>query len=177
MTSRQNKKTDKDDPFLLAGEKPVAGPFLGLDVGDARVGVAVSDALGMIARPLATVERIPRKACLDRFESLIRETGTAGAVVGLPLLEGGGEGSQAENTRAFIRSLQRRLPGLRITWWDERFTTSQAAQLREELGERPERGGSSKQRAASSSRSRRDELAAAFILQEWLDERARRRAK
>jgi len=147
----------------------LSGPFLGLDVGDARIGVAASDPTSLIARPLATVSRIPRKACLDRLESLLRDTEASGVVVGLPLLERGEAGEQAEKTRAFIRSLTRRIPRLPVAWWDERYTTDEARQHLEDRGERTWKAG----QTPEEGRSRRDELAATFLLQQWLDERRR----
>jgi len=149
----------------------LAGPFLALDVGEARVGGAVSDPGGLIARPRATVSRIPRKECLDRLETLLRETGATAAVLGLPLLESGAEGGQAARARAFARSLARRIPGLRITFSDERYTTAGAREHIRGAG----RGAARRRDAAG--RSSRDDLAAALLLQEWLDERARRRQR
>ncbi|MBX3729114.1 MAG: Holliday junction resolvase RuvX [Candidatus Sumerlaeia bacterium] len=130
------------------------GALLALDVGDRRIGVAVSES-GVIAKPLGAVERTGRKATLDALEALVRQYDVRRAVVGLPLLEGGVAGEQAEKTRAFVRSLQRRLPGLEVVEWDERHTSSEA---REILGPgRLEPG-------------RIDSVAAAVILQEYLDQ-------
>ncbi len=154
----------RDEDLLLE----LRGPFLSLDVGDARIGVAVSDSEGLLARPLDTVQRLPRKECLDHLEALLRDAGAQAVVVGLPLLESGVEGDQAGRTRAFVRSLARRIPRLPVTWWDERYTSSEADEFisaRERAARRPARRG---------ARSRRDELAATIILQEWLDERRRR---
>lgn len=164
-----------DDPFLLS----LDGPFLGLDVGDVRIGVAASDPTALIARPLDTVQRIPKTECLNRMETLLRETGAAGLVVGLPLLENGEPGEQAEKTRAFLRSLARRLPKIRVAWWDERFSTGDARNLLDGKGEThggpPGRGhGASRGLGEDASRrSRRDEIAATLLLQEWLDARRR----
>ncbi len=158
----------------------VKGPFLGLDVGDVRIGVAVSDPEAALARPLATVRREPLRECLIELERLMRETDAAGAVAGLPLLESGEEGDQARRTREFVRSLVGRVQGLRVAWWDERYTSKEADDLRRELGEgrdeadrREDRRGRAT-RDRTNARSRRDELAAALLLQEWLDERRRR---
>lgn len=167
------------DAFFLS----CPGPFLGLDVGDARIGVSVSDPTALIARPLDTIQRTPRKGCLDRLEALVRETGATGLVVGLPLLESGVEGEQAEKTRAFLRSANRRIPSLPVTWWDERYTTGGAKDLMAGKKERdtprgkgPKRSGARGGPDDSSGRSRRDELAATLLLQEWLDERRRRQS-
>jgi putative Holliday junction resolvase len=127
---------------------------MALDVGDRRIGVAVSES-GVIAQPVGAVERTGRKATLDALEALVRQYGVRTAVVGLPLLEGGAVGEQAEKTRAFTRSLQRRLPGLAVVEWDERHTSTEA---REILG------------SGRLEPGRIDSVAAAVILQEYLDQ-------
>ena len=162
MTENADRDSNRRAELL----RDLKGPYLGLDVGDVRIGVAVSDPEAVIARPLDTVHRTPKKACLDRLESIVRETGAAGAVVGLPLLESGKEGEQAERTRAFMRSLARRIPNLQYTFWDERFTSRDADAFQHDRGEH-------RKRKRKNEGSRRDELAAAMILQEWLDERSR----
>jgi len=130
---------------------------MALDVGDARIGVAVSRS-GIIADTRETITRVGRKQTLDAIGKVLEEDGVTVCVLGLPLLEGGTEGEQAEKTRAFSRSLQRRFPTLRITFHDERYTSAQAKGM---MG----RDGGAKGRV--------DQLAAAIILQEWLDSAAR----
>lgn len=131
--------------------------YLGLDVGDARIGVAVSRS-GVIADTRETIHRIGRRQTLDAIEKVVVEEGVTVAILGLPLLEGGGEGEQAEKTRAFGRSLQRRLPHLKIFFQDERHSSNAA---REIIG------------GHSGGKGRVDQVAAAVILQEWLDSPAR----
>lgn len=128
--------------------------FLGLDVGDARVGVAISRT-GVIAQPLTTLERKGRRQILDALEALVDEHGVSVVVVGLPLLEGGAAGQQARKAQAFARSLQRRLPRLEVAMQDERHSSAQARELE------PAPGG----------KGIVDRRAAAFILQRYLDAR------
>lgn len=129
---------------------------MALDVGDVRIGVAVSESR-VIATTLPAIQRTGRKAVLDVLQGLVQQYGIGTLVVGIPFLEGGAEGEQVEKTRAFVRSLTRRLPRLRVVEWDERHTSSEARGI---LGPgRHERG-------------RVDSVAAAVILQEYLDQEA-----
>jgi putative Holliday junction resolvase len=124
---------------------------LALDFGAARTGVAVSDATGTLARPLCVVERAASDAGLDRVVSLVAEHGAEVVVVGLPLTLRGERGEQARATEAFVETLRERLD-VPVEMEDERFTTALAQQT----------GG----------RAPEDALAAAHLLQGWL-ERAR----
>ncbi len=137
----------------MTGGQPV---YIALDVGDARIGVALSRS-GVLAEPYVTVERKGRRQVLDAIEAIVTETAATDCVLGLPLLEGGQEGAQAEKTRAFARSLQRRLPALRLHFFDERYTSSDAREIAANRGQR------------SPSRALIDRLAASVILQDFLD--------
>jgi putative Holliday junction resolvase len=137
-------------------ESIVRGAVLALDVGDVRIGVALSRSR-VIAEPLTTIERVGRKQTLDAIESLVKEHTVTVCVLGLPLLERGAEGEQAEKTRAFGRSLARRLPQLTIVFQDERHSSGQA---REHAGRRV---------APGKDKGLVDRLAAAFILQDYLN--------
>lgn len=128
------------------------GVILALDVGDVRIGVAVSRS-GMIAEPLTVLERSGRTQTLDAIEALVNAHGASQLVLGLPLLEGGAEGEQAEKTRAFARSLRRRLPKIPIVFQDERFSSEDARDLR------------------PGTRGPIDHLAAAVILRDYLNAR------
>ncbi len=129
------------------------GSILALDVGDVRIGLAVSESR-TIAATLPSIERNGRRATLDALERVIGQHEVRAVILGLPLLENGNEGDQAEKTRAFARSLQRRLPQLNIDFWDERYTSAEAKEI---LGGESETAG------------RVDSVAAAVILQEFLD--------
>ncbi len=124
---------------------------LALDYGAARTGVAVSDATGTLARPVGVVERAASEPGLDRVASLVAEHQAELVVVGLPLTLRGERGAQARETEAFVEALRGRL-GVPVETEDERFTTALAQQT----------GG----------RAPEDALAAAHLLQTWL-ERAR----
>jgi len=125
---------------------------LALDYGAARTGVALSDATGTLARPVETVERAGRGAGLDRVVALVVEHEVELVVVGMPLTLRGGHGEQARETTRFVERLRARLD-VPVETFDERFTTTLALQT-----------------AAESSE---DALAAAHLLQGWLDRAAR----
>jgi putative Holliday junction resolvase len=98
---------------------------LALDYGAARTGVAVSDATGLLARPLGVVERAASPAGLARIRDLVDEHGAELVVVGLPLTLRGERGSQAAETEAFVSALRDAL-GIPVESYDERFTTALA---------------------------------------------------
>lgn len=104
---------------------PTRRVYLSLDVGDVRIGVALSRS-GIIAEPLCHIERTGRTQTLDAVSELVAKYSVTDLVLGLPLLEGGKEGEQAEKTRAFARSLGRRLPALRLHFQDERYSSDEA---------------------------------------------------
>jgi putative Holliday junction resolvase len=99
---------------------------LALDFGAARTGVAVSDATGTIARPLAVVERASSPDGLRRIVELVLEEEVELVVVGLPLTLRGERGSQAEATEAFVHALRASI-STPVETYDERFTTTLAA--------------------------------------------------
>jgi putative pre-16S rRNA nuclease len=134
--------------------------FLGLDVGNRRIGVAVSDELGLTAQPVLTLERRrSRREDLRSLTRLARRFGVAGIVVGDPLHLSGDESPQTEKTRAFAAELGE-LTGLPIHLRDERLTTQEAHQILYEAG-----------RARQEHRRVVDQVAATLILQGFLDER------
>ena len=134
--------------------------YLGLDVGNRRIGVAVSDELGLTAQPVLTLERRrnPRED-LRSLARLSRRFGVAGIVVGKPLLLSGEPGSQAAKAQALAAELGE-LTGLPIHMWDERLTTREAHRILYEAGH-----------ARQQHRRVVDQVAAALILQSFLDER------
>jgi len=147
---------------VSAKPPPRSTAVLALDVGDVRIGVAISRS-GVIAEPLQTVERLGRSQVLDALQRIVEESGATLCVVGLPLLEGGAEGEQAEKTRAFARSMARRFPALKIEWWDERHSSGAA------------RGHAG--RRADGDRGLIDRIAAAVILQEYLDDQSEKKRR
>ena len=107
---------------------------LALDYGAARTGVAVSDATGTIARPLGVVERARTPKGIARLRALVAENEAELVVVGLPLTLRGERGHQAAETEAFVRELEAALD-VPVETYDERFTTSLAAQAAGDLPE------------------------------------------
>ena len=131
--------------------------FLGLDVGDRRIGEALSDPLGWTASPLAPVERASWKKDLGRIRALMQEHRVAAVVVGLPIRMDGTSGSRAEVTLEFVRRLQATTP-VPVVTWDERLTTREAERRLLEADVRRER-----------RREVIDGMAASLILQGYLD--------
>jgi len=125
---------------------------LALDYGAARTGVAVSDASGMLARPVGVVRKAATDAGLAEVARLVAEHEVELVVVGLPLTLRGEHGKQAVETEAFAAAL-RELIVVPVETADERFTTALAQRF----------GGSAPE----------DALAAAHLLQSWLDRAAR----
>ena len=124
---------------------------LALDYGAARTGVAVSDATGTLARPLELVERAGSEAGLGRVAALVVAHEAERVVVGLPLTLRGEHGDQARETERFVERLRARLD-IPVETFDERFTSSLARQTPSDVPE--------------------DALAAAYLLQGWLDRAA-----
>lgn len=130
--------------------------LLGLDLGERRVGVAVSDDLGTIAFPVGIVDL--RHQTLDAVADLARQHGVEGIVAGLPTTMGGEEGYQAREVRAMADELAQ-LVDVRIVFWDERLTSAIADRVLEASG------GKRKRRANGD----RDAIAASVMLQSYLD--------
>jgi putative Holliday junction resolvase len=138
------------------------GRVLALDVGDRRIGVAVSDESGTIASPLATVAR--GREDLAAIGRLVTERQISRLVVGLPTGLSGREGPQATKVRAFAAELAAVLgPDLPIEFWDERLTTTIAERSLIEAGT-----------SRARRRERIDAVAAAVILQGYLEATRRR---
>lgn len=132
--------------------------YLGLDVGNRRIGVAVSDELGLTAQPVLTLERKRnRREDLRSLARLCRRFGAAGIVVGNPLHLEGGESLQAAKTKAFAAELGE-LAGLPVHLWDERLTSHEAHQILYEAG-----------RKRQEHHRVVDQVAATLILQSFLD--------
>jgi putative Holliday junction resolvase len=135
--------------------------FLALDVGLKRIGIAVSDELGLTAQPVLTLERRrnPRED-LRSIGRLCRRFAVSGIVVGNPLKLTGEVSTQAAKIQAFAAALGE-LTGLPIQLWDERLTTHEAQQMLYEAGH-----------ARQEHRRLVDQVAATLILQSFLDHRA-----
>ena len=134
--------------------------FLGLDIGNRRIGVAVSDELGLTAQPVLTLERrSSRREDLRSLARLCRRFGVVGIVVGNPVHLSGEPSPQAAKTQAFAAELGT-LTGLPIHLWDERLTTHEAHQILYQA-----------EQARPEHRKVVDQVAATLILQSFLDEK------
>jgi putative holliday junction resolvase len=133
--------------------------YLGLDVGNRRIGVAVSDELGLTAQPVMTLERKRnRRDDLRSLARLARRFGVAGIVVGNPVHLSGDVNPQSEKTQEFAAELGI-LTGLPIHMWDERLTTREAHQILYEAGH-----------ARQQHRRVVDQVAATLILKSFMEE-------
>ncbi len=137
--------------------------FLGLDFGERRIGVAVSDELGIAARPLPVIERTSRAEDVARIGQIASQRKAQMIVVGLPLNMDGSAGPAARRVQRFAELLRREL-GMHVDVWDERLTTAEAERALISAGER-----------RSRRRAVRDGVAAALILQSYLDAHRRNR--
>lgn len=132
-----------------------SGVRLGVDPGDARIGVARCDPAGILATPVETVPR--GKGDLRRLKRIVDTEGAVEVVVGLPRSLGGGEGPAAAKAREFARRLAAKVAPVPVRLTDERLTTVTAeAMLRD-------------QRKGAARRAVVDQVAAVVILQQALD--------
>ena len=136
--------------------------ILALDIGDRRIGVALSDPLGMLASPLTTIERSTpdTQTAIDDILALAEQHETAEILVGIPYLMSGRIGAQARITMDFAQALAERTT-IPVTHTDERLSSVQADRLLAQSGASPTR-----------DKSRTDSAAAAIILQSYLDAKA-----
>jgi putative Holliday junction resolvase len=102
----------------------VTGRYLALDVGDRRIGLAVGDRGGGIARPLATLRRRSVAADLEAIRQVVRKEEVSALLIGLPLTLRGEEGHQAARVRRFADACAEL--GLPVELYDERFTSAEA---------------------------------------------------
>ena len=131
--------------------------ILALDIGERRIGVALSDPSGLLATPLTTIHRRHHTADVDEVLRLVDEHDAERVVVGLPLELSGRRGTQAGRVSAFVRAMAERTQ-VPVETVDERYSTVQAQRQLRESGVRPSR-----------DRARVDAAAAAIILQSYLD--------
>ena len=133
----------------------MVGRILGLDIGSKRIGVAISDALGITAQPLLTLEA--GEGVFDQLGEIIRKEEIKEIVVGLPLNMNGSRGPQAENAIKFADNLKDKL-GMPVKLWDERLSTMEVERIMIE-------GGASR----AKRKKKIDKLAAQVILQSYLN--------
>ncbi len=163
--------SDQKDPFAdhpdlsdshngSARELPV-GRILGLDVGSRRIGVAVSDPLGITAQGLETLQRRNKRHDFEDLQRVIQEYDVREIVVGLPLRMSGAEGIQSDKMQVFAEELRKRFR-LPVHLWDERLTSAEANRLLRETDLSIEKRGKAV-----------DRMAAVLILQGWMERRGR----
>jgi putative pre-16S rRNA nuclease len=133
---------------------------LGLDVGSKRIGIAISDPLGITAQGLETLQRQNKRLDFQKLAKLVADYEVAEIVVGFPLRMSGAEGIQAEKMQRFADELRERLK-LPVHLWDERLTSAEANRLLRETEMSIKRRGQVV-----------DQMAAVLILQSWMEYRA-----
>lgn len=140
----------------------MAGRILALDVGDVRIGVAVSDPTGTIAQPLEVYRRVGYGPDSRYVAELCRRMGCESVLLGLPLNMDGSAGPQAQKVKDFGAVLEK--AGLTVRYQDERLTTVMAEAVLIDSGVRRE-----------DRRRHVDKLAATVILEQWLASQGRRK--
>jgi putative Holliday junction resolvase len=144
--------------------------ILALDVGDRRIGLAITDALGLTAQPLFTLHRTTQRADLKAIARFIRQHSVTTLVVGNPLHADGSPSPQSMKAQAFAKLLETEHPALTHHLLDERLTTRDAHELLDMAGRSPRRS------AGPASRLSRqeviDQVAATLLLESFLAQRA-----
>ncbi len=133
--------------------------ILGLDIGDRRVGVALSDPFGTMAQPLLTLVRSSMRHDLKSLGRVLRKHAVTEIVAGNPLYMSGDLSPQAIKAQAFAEAVREEF-GLPLHLWDERLTTTEAHRQLDDLGH-----------AAMGRKGIIDQVAAVLILQAFLDAR------
>ncbi len=137
---------------------PEGKRVLGIDFGSRRVGVAVSDPMGIIAQGIDTLENNP--GLTSKIIDIVKRMNVVRIVVGKPLKLSGRAGDSAEAAAKFALKLREKLPGVEVVEWDERFTTTIAQKTQLELGiKKKER----------QNKGNLDRMASQLILQSYLD--------
>jgi putative Holliday junction resolvase len=140
-----------------APANPVLGRVMALDVGSRRIGVAVTDPLGITAQGLDTIQRQNKRRDLAALSAVLAKYDVREIVVGLPLRLSGAEGTQSEKMRQFAADLHSHF-GLTVHLWDERWTSTEANRLLRETDLSIKKRGQAV-----------DRMAAILILQSWME--------
>ena len=131
---------------------------MALDFGDARIGIAVSDIMKIIANGYETYKRVSEEKDLQYIAGLVKPNAVDEIVFGLPINMDGTEGDRVLRTREFADKLQQLIPNVKISFQDERLTTVTGERMLIEAGVRREK-----------RKGRIDKLAATINLQQYLD--------
>lgn len=137
--------------------EPPAGRVMALDLGEKRIGVALSDENRLLARGYRVLKRSSRLADFEKIQRIVDEQRVTLLIVGLPIPLSGEEGSKAAWVRDYAGQLADRLP-IKVKLWDESLSTVDAEASLRARGKR-----------GKEQRERIDAVAAAFILQSYLD--------
>ena len=132
-------------------------PALGIDHGDARIGIAATDPLGILAHPVETID-VRAIDPIERIAQLVQQRGIRTLVVGLPVRIDGTEGTAAEKVRGFAAKVAKRLPDVPMEFVDEAYTTMAASAKLREAG-----------RKAKQQKGVIDQAAAVEILDAWMN--------
>ncbi len=128
--------------------------ILGIDFGEKRVGIAISDPLCMIAMPLETIER---KKIEEGINKILERFPVKHIVIGYPLRTNGKKGKRVEQVEKFAKKIKGKF-NIEITLWDERYSTVEAERIMKDMNRKPSR-----------EKERVDRIAASLILQSYLD--------
>lgn len=131
--SNQQGSQNLTDHCTLHTSHSSPHPALGIDYGDARIGIAATDPVGIMAHPVETIH-VQKVDALTRIAELIQQRNIRTLVIGLPLRLDGSEGDAAKKIRAFAQKLQARHPHLPLHFTDETFTTVTASAKLHEAG-------------------------------------------
>jgi putative Holliday junction resolvase len=145
---------------MSRGQNLSSGRILGLDVGTRRIGIAVSDPLGLTAQGVTTLHRQNRRHDFQELQKVVSQYEVREIVVGNPLRMSGESGAQAEKMAGFAAQLEQALR-LPVRLWDERLSTAEAHRLLDETEIRDSR-----------RKEVIDKMAAVLILQSFLDARS-----
>ncbi|NOX35973.1 MAG: Holliday junction resolvase RuvX [Calditrichaeota bacterium] len=139
--------------------------YLGIDFGEKRIGVAISDPSRTIAQPLKTITYTHMDAAIHEIDALVQEYAVVKIVVGLPVTLKGTDSRKTTEVREFIQQLQQ-VVSVPVEAFDERLTTLQAHRSLHQMGKKPSR-----------ERKRVDQLAAVHLLQNFLDREINQRTR
>ena len=132
--------------------------FIGLDVGDVRIGVAKSDPLGILATALEVIDSNLVNP-VERIKEILADEGTKKIVVGLPKSLDGTKKRQVEKVEEFVEEMKKNIPNIEVFMVDERYTTTEAEHY---LKNYSKKNGKERRKVV-------DMVAASIILQKYLD--------
>lgn len=153
------RRSCQSKPIALTTTNPTSPhPALGIDFGEARIGIAATDEFGIMAHPVETIP-VNGGNVIKRIKELATMRKTKTLIVGLPLRLDGTEGTSAEKVRKFSEKLTDALPALTMVFVDETYTTLTASEKLREAGKK-----------ARKQKGIIDQAAAVEILNLWLEE-------